>query len=147
MPRADFVECTKLLLEESHYGFSVLFEKLELLMKVAVMVLVHVSTLLCLWWVVSAEKLYEKNSDSVLTAEIIRSASGVSRLQCLHKCERHGECIDIGIRDDGVCLLLRNTSSKVKSDEVPDSLNMAPNVERISVVPLLGIVCLSLYIS
>ena len=114
---------------------------------VLVTILARVSALFCLWGVVSAEKFYEQNSRSVLKAEILQNIFGVSRLQCLHKCKIHGECVDIGIRDDGACLLLKSNSSNIKSNAVPDSSSMMPNVERISaVVPPPGKVFLASFI-
>ena len=42
-----------------------------------------------------------------------------SRIQCLHRCKRNPECIDVAMADSNVCLLLGNdTQASVKDKQV-----------------------------
>ena len=109
---------------------------------ISVVILVRFVVPLSLLVIILAEHLFEKNSDPVLKSEIIKSIPNISRSQCLHKCNRDEECKDIGTSDDGVCLLLKDTSFTINSsDENKTSKFLHNGFQRISQVPTPGNLC------
>ena len=48
-----------------------------------------------------------------------------SRIQCLHRCKRNPECIDVAMADSDVCLLLGNdTQASVKDKQMVKDTNI-----------------------
>ena len=60
---------------------------------------------------------------------VIATYQPMSRMQCVHRCNRNKECVDVVMTTDGVCQLLNNTGNEVEWK----------GTERISRVPMPGI--------
>ena len=51
--------------------------------------------------------LYREIPVPVSKNDVLKSESDASKFQCIHRCHRHAQCIDIAMREDGLCFLLR----------------------------------------
>ena len=75
------------------------------------------------------------DAESFSRGELLKNITGVSRLQCIHRCKRHLNCSDAATSKDGTCLLLKKKSGDaVKSDVWKVDRGQLKEVKRISPV-------------
>ena len=92
-------------------------------------------------FVVSAGFFHKIGKSPVSKTKIIKSVSGVSKIQCLLRCRRHKRCKEIAFGEGGTCMLLENSidekyQSTINAKEHVDAKRILPMPGKVQYYPL-----------